>query len=94
MIDNFFLRTEEENFDRRFGKVPSRDEIRRCISPGKYTRRAEEPLRSKAEFDFRKWEMDVLPNIYENVTVKGLYNTSSSQYCLVAKYYSNGSEGL
>ena len=75
MIDNFYGDTGGSKIDRQFGKIPTRDEIQECINSANRTRIAGVPLRSKAEFDFRKWEIDVLPNIYENVNIRGLYST-------------------
>ena len=79
LIDNFFGDTGRSKIDRQFGKISTREEIHDCINSANLTRlqNAEIPLRSQAKFDFRKWEEDVLPNIYENVNVRGLYSTSS-----------------
>ena len=79
MIENFFENTEQRHIDRRYGWVPNRDEVRKCIFYPQFTRKAARLLMSKAAFDFDKWEMNELrPNIYENVTVRGLSYRSSS----------------
>ena len=75
LIDNFFGDTGGSKMDRQFGKISTRDEIQECINSANLTRIAGIPLLSEAEFEFRKWGIDVLPNIYENVNVRGLYST-------------------
>ena len=76
LIENFFGNADEADIDRQFGRAPSRSEIHRCIQDAEFgtSRRSQTPL------DFRELEMDVLPNIYENLTAIGLYYTSSSCY--------------